>query len=87
MYNNRAISVIMSVFNAEKYINKSIESILKQTHKNFEFLIVDDNSEDSTYNLLQKYQKQDSRIKIFRNDKNIGLTKSLNFLIRNPNTT
>ena len=81
MYNNRAISVIMSVFNAEKYINKSIESILKQTHKNFEFLIVDDNSEDSTYNLLQKYQKQDSRIKIFRNDKNIGLTKSLNFLI------
>lgn len=71
----------MSVFNAEMYINKSVDSILNQTHPNFEFLVVDDGSKDSTFSLLQKYQQQDNRIKIFRNKKNIGLTKSLNFLI------
>lgn len=81
MNKNREISVIMSVFNAEMYINKSVDSILNQTHPNFEFLVVDDGSKDSTFNLLQKYQQQDNRIKIFRNKKNIGLTKSLNFLI------
>jgi glycosyltransferase involved in cell wall biosynthesis len=81
MNKNRGISVIMSVFNAEMYINKSVDSILNQTHPNFEFLVVDDGSKDSTFNLLQKYQQQDNRIKIFRNKKNIGLTKSLNFLI------
>jgi len=81
MNKNRAISVIMSVFNAEMYINKSVDSILNQTHPNFEFLVVDDGSKDSTFSLLQKYQQQDNRIKIFRNKKNIGLTKSLNFLI------
>lgn len=75
------ISVIMSTYNSEKYINNSIDSILSQTYKNFEFLIVDDCSTDNTYDVLKRYSLNNTKIKIFRNNKNIGLTQSLNFLL------
>ncbi len=71
----------MSVFNDQENIDNAILSILNQTYKNFEFLIIDDCSEDNTYDKLIHHQKNDPRIKIFKNDKNIGLTKSLNFLL------
>ena len=77
------ISVIMSVHNGQYYLPTSIESILNQSYKDFEFLIMDDNSNDDTYELLKKYQKFDSRIKIFQNKTNLGLTKSLNILLLN----
>ena len=80
---NKKISVIMSAYNASRTLNNSIESILNQTYKNFEFLMVDDNSEDDTFKIMQKYKSKDKRIKVFKNDENIGLTKSLNFLIEN----
>lgn len=70
------ISVIMSVYNGEKYLQKAIESILIQTYKNFEFLIIDDNSNDSTIDIINSYN--DNRIKVISNQANIGLTKSLN---------
>lgn len=76
------ISVIMSVYNGHKYINESIESILTQNFKEFEFLIMDDASNDNSYYILERYAKTDKRIKLFRNKKNSGLTKSLNFLIK-----
>ena len=75
------ISVILSVRNDEKRIESSIDSILKQTYKNFEFLILDDCSSDKTPNIIENYSKIDKRIKFFRNDKHLGLTKSLNKLI------
>ena len=75
---NPKISVIMAVYNEEKYIREAIESILNQTFKDFEFIIVDDGSTDRTLEILKKYAKKDSRIKILRNEKNLGLTKSLN---------
>ena len=75
------ISVIMSTYNDEKKVGKSIESILNQTYKNFEFLIVDDFSQDSTLDVLKHYEAKDRRVKIFTNKQNIGLTKSLNKLI------
>ena len=74
------ISVIMSVYNDQDNISNSIKSILGQTYKDFEFLIVDDCSTDNTYEEIKKFTT-DPRIKLYKNSKNIGLTKSLNFLI------
>jgi len=75
------ISVIMSVYNGENYLKESIESILSQDFKNFEFLIVDDGSNDKSYTILKGYAKNNKRIKIFKNNDNLGLTKSLNLLL------
>ena len=75
-----SISVIMSVRNASSYLEKSIESILNQTFTNFEFLIMNDGSNDNSLEKLEKYSKIDERIVLF-SQKNKGLTKSLNFLI------
>ena len=60
----------MSVYNAEKYLSDSIESILNQTESNFEFLIIDDNSEDNSMAILERYALKDNRIKIFSNKEN-----------------
>ena len=70
----------MSVFNDEANIENSMNSILSQTYKEFELLVLDDFSSDSTPKILNKF-KHAARVKIYSNDKNIGLTKSLNFLI------
>jgi len=70
----------MSVHNNSSTIIDSVQSILNQSYKNFEFLIIDDCSTDNTFELLNTFN--DVRIKLFKNDKNIGLTKSLNILIQ-----
>lgn len=79
---NKLISVIMSVYNNEDTLEKSILSILDQTYKNIEFLITDDGSTDNSYQIINKFKKQDKRVKIFKNTSNIGLTKSLNNMVR-----
>lgn len=73
---NPKVTVLMSVYNGEKYLNEAIDSILGQTFKDFEFLIINDGSTDKAGEILESYN--DPRIKIINNDKNIGLTKSLN---------
>lgn len=70
------ISVVMSVYNGEKYLREAIESILRQTFTDFEFIIVNDGSTDSSLEIIQSYP--DERIRLINNEKNIGLTKSLN---------
>ena len=75
------LSVIMSVFNSEDYLERSISSILDQTYKDFEFLILDDCSTDNSLNIITDFSNRDSRIRVFQNKENIGLTKSLNYLI------
>src|SRR3712207_1463638 len=70
------VTVLMPVFNAEKYIRKSIESILNQTFKSFEFLIIDDGSRDNSAGIVRSYA--DSRIRFIQNDKNLGITATLN---------
>lgn len=73
------ISVIMSVYNTnEDYLRAAIESILKQTFINFEFLIVLDSPNDNSENIVMEYKEKDSRIFVIKNECNIGLTKSLN---------
>lgn len=74
------ISVLLSVYNGEKYICAAVESMLQQTYSDFEFVIVDDGSRDSTAELLRRYS--DQRIRIVTNEKNLGLTKSLNIGLR-----
>lgn len=74
------VSVLMSVYNGEMYLKEAIESILKQTYKNFEFLIIDDASTDSSLKIIKSFK--DKRIKVFRNKNNLGLTKSLNIGIK-----
>ena len=78
---NPLISVVMSVHNHENVVGRAIDSILNQTYKNFELLICEDFSNDSTLKIIQEFKS--SKIKIFKNKKNIGLTKSLNLLIKN----
>ena len=77
------VSVIMSAYNAADSIENSIKSILSQSYENFEFLICNDGSIDRTNAILTKYSQEDSRIKLYSNVRNIGLTKSLNILINN----
>jgi len=72
------ISVIMSVYNAEKYLEKAIKSILTQSYHNFEFIIINDKSNDNSSDIISKYADQDQRIKYIENKKNRGLTYSLN---------
>lgn len=75
------ITVLLSVFNGEKWLKYSIESILRQTFINFEFLIINDGSNDSTKKILEKYSKLDSRIKLIHQC-NRGLTASLNYGVK-----
>ena len=69
----KLISVIMSVYNGEKYLVQAIYSILNQTYQNFEFIIIDDCSTDNSSHILQEYAQKDSRIKIIKKEKNIGI--------------
>ena len=79
------ISILMSVYNDEKRVSKSIESILNQTFQDFEFLILDDCSTDNTYEICDYYAKKNQKIKLMKNHQNLGLTKSLNLLISESN--
>ncbi len=73
------VSVVMSVYNGERYVGEAIESILNQTFRDFEFIIVDDGSVDSTPRILASYQ--DPRIRIYRQP-NRGQSSALNRGIR-----
>ncbi len=70
------ISVLISVYNTEKFIEQALKSIYSQTYQDFEVIIIDDASTDRTSEILVKMK--DSRTFIYRNSENIGLTKSLN---------
>jgi len=74
--NAPVISVVMSVYNGKKYLRESIESILEQTCKKFEFIIVNDGSVDSSRDIILSYD--DPRVCLVDNEGNIGLTRSLN---------
>ena len=77
MSHNPTVSVVMSVYNAEKYLDKAIQSILNQTYKDFEFIIIDDGSKDKSLEILKRYEKQDVRIVLISRE-NKGLVASLN---------
>ena len=68
----------MSVYNGSNFLDQAIDSVLKQTFTDFEFIIVDDTSTDSSLEIISNWALKDSRIKIIKNNQNLGLTKSLN---------
>ena len=70
------ISVMMIVYNAEKFIREAIESILNQTFSDFEFIILDDHSTDNSYEIINEYAKRDNRILVLHNEKNLGIAES-----------
>ena len=72
------VSVVMSVYNGEKYLGEAVQSILNQTFKDFEFIIVDDGSTDHSLEIIQQYAQNDNRIRIVINEENMGLSGSLN---------
>jgi len=74
------VTVLMSVYNAEEYLTVAIDSILQQSFADFEFLIIDDGSTDNSVRLIQSYA--DPRIRLIRNDRNLGLAASLNMGLR-----
>ena len=74
---NPKISILMTVFNHEKFVKTSIKSILSQNYKNFELIVVNNGSSDQSGNIIKKIR--DRRIKKFFLKKNIGRTKCLNY--------
>ena len=82
-----AISVIMGVYNSNQgsMLEESIQSILTQTFKDFEFIICDDGSTDGTWSKLMELKSVDKRLKVIRNEKNQGLAATLNHCLQNVN--
>lgn len=78
------ISVIVPVFNCEKYIERCIKSVLSQTFLNFELIIVDDGSTDNSFTICQVYEKKDSRIKVIHQE-NYGVSSARNKGINESN--
>lgn len=74
----KLVSVLIPVYNVGKYVKEAIKSIQDQTYKNLEIIVVDDGSTDNTYTIVQGLAAGDSRIKLFRNDKNSKIVKTLN---------
>jgi glycosyltransferase involved in cell wall biosynthesis len=72
-----AVSVVMSVHNTEKYLREAVDSILNQTFRNFEFIIIDDGSTDNSKEILEEYAAKDRRIRLISRE-NRGIPKSLN---------
>ena len=71
-------SVIVPVYNVEKYLERCIKSLLKQTYTNFELICVDDRGTDNSSALLEKWAETDGRIVLLKNERNIGLGRSRN---------
>ncbi len=70
--NEPLVSVLMTAYNREKYIEEAIESVLDSTYSNFELIIVDDGSTDKTVEIARRYQLQDNRVKVYVNEGNLG---------------
>ena len=75
------VSIIIPVHNAEKFIGKTIESVLNQTYKNWEMLIFNDKSKDNSLKIIKKYSEKDERIKVVDSKENVGVVAARNKLI------
>lgn len=77
------VSIVLPTYNGEKYINESVESIIKQTFTDWELIIVNDYSTDCTPQIVHEYERKDSRIKVIDNLNNKKLPASLNIGFKN----
>ena len=76
------IDVLLATYNGEKYIKEQIDSILKQSYKNIRLIISDDCSKDKTQEILKEYEKKDNRIELHIQEKNLGVVKNIEFLLK-----
>lgn len=74
----KLVSIVLPIYNGEKYMNLSIDSILSQTYKNWELIIIDDCSTDKTPEIAKAYSDKDARISYYRNEVNLKLPRGLN---------
>jgi glycosyltransferase involved in cell wall biosynthesis len=72
------VSICLPMYNGEKFLAQAIESVLAQTHENFELLIADDRSSDRSYALAERYAKNDKRIVLWINERNTGIFANYN---------
>lgn len=79
------VSIITPVYNCEKLISKTIESVIKQSYKNWEMLLVDDCSTDNSKNIIEKYIKEDERVKYFKLKENSGAAVARNYALEQAN--
>lgn len=78
--NSTLVSIGIPFYNSEKYLEDAIKSVVKQTYSNWELILMDDGSADSSINIARKYEKNDNRIKVISDGNNFGLPKRLNQL-------
>ena len=76
------IDILLATYNGQEFLREQIDSILNQSYQNFNLIISDDSSEDETYKILKEYEKKDSRIRLFRQEKNLGLIQNFEFLLK-----
>ncbi|GAC1593346.1 MAG: hypothetical protein NVS3B8_07050 [Chitinophagaceae bacterium] len=74
------VSVLVTSYNRENYIAKSIESVLGSTYENFEVIVVDDCSADKTYDIILEFVKKDKRVRGYQNDRNLGQFHNRNYI-------
>ena len=74
---NTKFTIIVASYNYRRYIGQTLDSILAQTYKDFEVLVVDDCSQDDSVSLIKEYCQKDARVKLIENDKNLGLVRTL----------
>lgn len=72
------VSIVLPIYNGEKYMRQSIDSVINQTYKNWELIIIDDCSSDNTPIIAKEYAKKDDRIRYYRNESNLKLPGGLN---------
>jgi len=77
---NRLVSIIVPVYNTERYLNRCLDSLINQSYSNFELIIVDDGSTDNSLEICKKYQTIDERIKVYHKA-NGGLSSARNFAL------
>ncbi|MCG3714138.1 glycosyltransferase [Arcobacter lacus] len=77
-YDGELVSIITPLYNSEKYILDTIDSVLKQTYKKWEMIIIDDASPDNSNKLVEEYLRKDNRIKLIKLVKNVGPAKARN---------
>lgn len=83
MKKENKISVIVAVYNTEKYVEKTLMSLLNQTYQNIEIIVIDDKSTDNSNKILKKIAKNNKKIKLIENEKNSGLSYSRNIGLKN----
>ena len=75
---NPSISVCIPTYNGSRYLEACLDSVLSQTYKNIEILVVDDGSTDNTVEILERYERNDQRVRLVRNNHNLGLVGNWN---------